>query len=265
MKRSMICVSLVLALMGCKDGSNSPSNPKVLVKAENEQKAATSTQIGYGSVGAANNWPQLEQPSAMVSNNLLAKNYYIVLDGSGSMDRTSCGNGNSRIDVAKDALTQFVSSLSDDTQIGLYVFDEHGSNERAALDSGAAHKHKVIDFISKVQPNHGTPLGSSISQALRSLNDQAAMQLSYGDYNLVIVTDGVAGDTPLMNSMVDKIIVETPINIHTIGFCIDDDHALNRKGYVNYQSAQNAEQLLTGLGTVTAEAESFDVDTEFKE
>ncbi len=265
MKRSILCMTISLALIGCKEQSNAPSNPQTQSTKDVVERVVTHQQSGYGSVGINNSWPAVSEQDIEVSNNLLASNYYLVLDGSGSMDRTSCGAGQRRIDVAKTALSTFVSSLPNDAQIGLYVFDGRGANERAALKAGGEHKQFVIDQIKLVESNDGTPLGASLIEAYNSLTAQAKKQLGYGTFHSVIVTDGDAGDTGLMNRMVDKIVGETAINLHTMGFCIGASHALNRQGYVNYQSASNPEQLLAGLSSVTAEAEAFNVDTEFKE
>jgi hypothetical protein len=54
-------------------------------------------------------------------------------------------------------------------------------------------------------------------------------------------------------------LAETPIVVHTIGFCIGEDHVLNQPGRTFYLAADSREDLERGLDSVLAEAPSFDV------
>lgn len=54
-------------------------------------------------------------------------------------------------------------------------------------------------------------------------------------------------------------MAHSPIQIHTIGFCIGPDHSLNIPGRTMYKAADNPQQLEKGLQDVLAESETFDV------
>jgi hypothetical protein len=100
--------------------------------------------------------------------------------------------------------------------------------------------------------------------AYKAFTDQGRRQLGYGEYTIVVVTDGIANSIPQLQQVVDKIIATTPINIYSIGFCIGKEHSLNQPGRTLYKSADNPEQLDKGLREVLAESESFD-EVEFSQ
>ena len=88
---------------------------------------------------------------------------------------------------------------------------------------------------------------------------QGRRQLGYGEYHLIVVTDGQASSGQDPTGVVDEILASSPVVIHTIGFCIGEDHSLNQKGRVLYRTAQNAAELREGLEQVLAEAPDFTV------
>ena len=195
-----------------------------------------------------------------VALNLTQKNYYVVFDGSGSMDSKECGTKDrSREDVAKDVLTQFANQIPTTDNLGLFMFDNDGVREVVPLGSNT--REQFISSVQKGQAGSGTPLKTAIGEGIKALGVQARKQLGYGEYHLVVVTDGEAslGEDPSDNVMFT--LNYTPIVLHTIGFCIGTDHVLNQKGRTDYKSADSPESLAKGLKSVLAESESFTVDS----
>lgn len=192
-----------------------------------------------------------------VSTNLLRKNYYIVFDGSGSMGESDCTERTSKMTVAKTAVTEFVNLIPAGDNVGVLVFDYHGVRELVPLATD--NRETIAAEISGIQPGGRTPLGHALFQASYSLEQQASRQLGYGEYNIVVVTDGAATDEADLSRIVSLVVDKTPVTIHTIGFCIGEGHILNQDGRILYKSAMNAEQLNAGLESVLAETESFDV------
>lgn len=238
-------VFLSLLLLACEQESIPGLAPKSLTD--------------YSLRPTENTWPRLPENAGAIAKNILAENYYIVLDGSGSMSESSCAGDSNKMQVAKEAVIAFAGQLSTDVNLGLYVFDNNGMSERIALS-----EDNRIDFnraVNTVHANHGTPLHTSVVHAYRALETQAIKQLGYGEYHLVIVTDGTAslGEDP--TDAVHTILGASPIVIHTIGFCIDEDHPLNQKGRTYYSIADNPESLQQGLKSVLAEAPVFKVDS----
>lgn len=191
--------------------------------------------------------PAQAEPGAEVS---LTRNFYIVFDGSGSM-------GGGRLRRAKDATKQFLKSLPADVNIGLYVFDWNGSKERIALGpNNHANAEAVIDGISA---SGGTPLGASIREGTKSLVTQYKKQLGYGDYRLIVITDGAPDD---MDDMVDAVKEATKFGmpICTIGIDIGQGHAL-RTYSLSYKDTQNVAELADALKEAVGELEAFDADS----
>ena len=212
-----------------------------------------------------NSWPPLssdQQQSTQISEDLLAANYYVVLDGSGSMRDVECSEGQPKMDVAKNALTVFSQSLPANVNLGLLAFDNGGVFERVPL--GGNNGNLFAQAISQVMANRNTPLGSAIGEAYNKLEAQARRQLGYGEYHLVIITDGKASPSEDPTPVVNQILDNAPVVFHTIGFCIGDDHSLNQPGRTYYQSANDPTALGKGLQDVLAEAPNFSV-SEFTE
>jgi len=211
-------------------------------------------QPGYG-LHPANTWPSGE--AAAVADNLFAANYYVILDGSGSMNESSCAEGSSKIVVAKTALAAFARSLPQDANLGLAVFDQSGLTERLPL--GRDNRDAFSRAVHRVRANADTPLRSALELAYAKLDAQGRRQLGYGEYHLVVVTDGIASPNQDPTEVVNRILAQSPLVLHTIGFCIGEQHSLNQPGRTYYRSANNPQALQQGLETVLAEAPSFAV------
>ena len=203
--------------------------------------------------------PGYESQSTLANEDLTDANFYVVFDGSGSMEESECAPDSRKIEVAKTAVKKFAASVPQDARLGLFVFDENGTTERTALDED--NRKEFAAAVNAIQPGGGTPLRQAISDSLRSLGLQAASQLGYGEYHLVIITDGLASRGQDPTRVVAKILGETPITIHTIGFCIQENHPLNIPGHILYKSAANPEQFEAGLQSVLAEAEQFQINS----
>jgi Ca-activated chloride channel family protein len=203
----------------------------------------------------AEGWPPgLGDIEMELEENKLKKNYYLILDGSGSMS-------GDKMKTAKEALTRFINLVPPEANLGLLVFDKSGLSERSKLGSS---RQQLINQIDKVSASGYTPLRSSLQTAYKKINLQAARQLGYGEYNIVVVTDGEASDGEEPDYVVDTILSESPVVIHTIGFQIGEYHSLNQPGRILYKSAKNFEELSEGLEEVLAEMEDFSV-TDFEE
>ena len=188
----------------------------------------------------------------------LTKNYYVVFDGSGSMSDSECSGGDyhGRIAPARRAMVDFAHSLPADANLGLYVFDANSWSERVPLGHGPANRASYDRAINDTVAGNATPLGASLQIAYEALRKQSLKQNGYGEYYIVVVTDGGATDGDLMAKMVRK-IAATPVVLETIGFCIPQGHALNQPGLTLYQGADNPVDLANGLAKVRAESENF--------
>lgn len=217
--------------------------------------APAATNVGTGAIA-----PNQDSPAEVQEGQIsLDKNFYIVMDGSGSMSYTDCAGTKlrkSRIDVARDAAVQFINkSVPADVNLGLYVFDNAGESERVQL--GKSNRPQIIAEISKIRANSGTPLNAAITNASKVLAKQRDHQLGYGEYYMIVVTDGEATDGPTGADNGVNYATKNGIPIITIGFCLSGNHPLSKSSYV-YRSAINSEQLLKALEETQGEASYFD-------
>ena len=205
------------------------------------------------------NWPFIDDTGQLnVAGDLLASNYYVILDGSGSMGGRRCSGGQTKMDAAKYALKVFSSGLPVSANLGMLAFDTKGIFERLPL--GVSNRQPFVERVNAVTARSGTPLKTALEQAYTKLTEQGKKQLGYGEYHLVVVTDGDAssGENPV--EIVNEIFQESPVILHTIGFCIDEQHSLNQPGKTYYKAANNPRALQAALDSVLAELDSFEVN-----
>lgn len=195
-----------------------------------------------------------------VAENLLAKNFVVILDGSGSMDESACNDqgGRSKIEVVKQALDEWAKTVPPDANLGIVIFNR-GRWFISGISNSRQPFAQTIDKL--MGPGGGTPLASAFMAAHKMLTQQMKSQLGYGEYNIVCLTDGVDNDGRENLSYWVGRVLEEPIRIYTIGFCIGSEHALNQPGRVIYSEAGNLEEIRRGLAETLAESENFDPPT----
>ena len=208
-------------------------------------------------------WPYLTtEYQVAIADNLLARNIVLIFDGSGSMAKEGCSGNRPKIDVAKKAVVEWSGTVPANANLGLVCF--HGkSRDLLIQEMESGNRDKFIGTVKSIAAGGKTPLTLAFKEAFVMLEKQAQKQLGYGEYTIVVVTDGIANSPEDLTRAVNWILKYTPIDIYTIGFCIGDDHSLNQRGRTFYKAANNPEQLKQGLKDVLAESEEFDI-TEFK-
>jgi len=189
----------------------------------------------------------------------LTRNFYFIFDGSGSMSELlnkQCKGDRrfgSRLEGAKWAVEQFLPLMPRDVNLGLWVFDSYGNSERVLL--GSDNRDKFLAEVQKTKAGGNTPLTESIEQGVNRLVEQRDKQLGYGEFRLIVVTDGQATGRPLPQAV--DYARERHIPIYTIGLCIGEKHEL-RKYSVSYRAADSIEALKHGLEETLAETNVFD-------
>lgn len=180
-----------------------------------------------------------------------ASNYYFVIDGSGSMgDRCEGGR---KIEWAKQAVAQFLNQVPGDVNLGLYIFDDDGDREVVPL--GSNNRERVLSAVQAIDVGGGTPLGAALRHAKTQLLQQYKQQLGYGEFRLIVVTDGEAGDMSVMETEAQE-VASLPFQLRTIGLCIGEHHALRRYS-LSYSAANNDAELQRALQQATAEIDVF--------
>lgn len=259
MKKILLTASILSSLVLTACGGQSTTSSSTNTGSSQSQSAALPKQVAQNEFEW--NWLASYPVTSIEETVLYSKNYYFILDGSGSMDERpgSCNSSEigMKIDIAKSAIQQFVETLPSENNVGLLAFDSNGITERTQLAVG--NRSEFSTALSQVQANSGTPLKSAIKTGYHHLRQQAANQAGHGEYNIIVVTDGDASSGENPNDIVKEIAKNSPVNLYTIGFCIGDSHVLNNKEYVHYYKANDAASIVSSLSQVLAESdEVFD-------
>jgi len=191
--------------------------------------------------------------TAESSDQRLAKNLYIVFDGSGSMWQQKCAGGDYKINVAKNALLTFLSSVPSEYNLGLFVFDDKGSREIYQL--GTINRATLSDRVKSIFAGGKTPLCNALDQASRVMGEQKKKQLGYGEFTVLVVTDGEADNIQALPVHVQK-LTDQGITIQVIGFCLDTEHSLKRMVH-KYREANSADELSAAMEAVLGEADTY--------
>lgn len=213
-------------------------------------------------------WLEQEPVTIMIPDNIgeeaqLTRNFYIIMDGSGSMrERTTsdCGGDQTfpdKMSGARWAIKTFLEQVPDDINIGLFVFDRDGNREVVPL--GRGNREQFLNAVQNIDAGGGTPLARAIRFGADRLVNQYRKQLGYGEFRIVVVTDGEADGIPVAALYAAK----HGIPIYAIGLCVRQNHPL-RQFSVSYRAADNFADLSQGLQDTLAELPSFDV-TQFGE
>ena len=156
-------------------------------------------------------------------------NVEILLDASGSM--AGLVDGSTKMDLAKSAIKQFVSSMPEGTAVSLRVYGHKGSNsskdKKVSCESseviyphGPYEEDAFQKALGKVKPTGWTPLGLAIKSAKQDLSKHAGE----GVENIVyVVSDGIetcGGDPVKEAKQLHGSDIKAVVNI--IGFDVDN-------------------------------------------
>ena len=215
--------------------------------------------IVYAEQPTRNDWPPLTDSSNnfSASIDLLKKNYYVILDASARMAESECNGGRNNLEDAVDALSAFFDAVPPDTNIGVSVFNNNRILEIIPLQGEVSLDTTIL---SQMVPGGATPLRSAIHHAYAEMVSQGERQLGYGEYHVVVISGGMAtvGEDPA--AVIRRMLLESPVNLHTLGFCSGSDHSLDQPGFTSYRAVDNLEALKQGLEAVLVGAPSLTLD-----
>lgn len=184
------------------------------------------------------------------------KNFYLIIDDSDSMSSEDyAGSFPERIQAAKWAVEEFVTkAVPQDVNLGLYAL-----NSGKELVPLGKNRELIIEKIRKLNHSNGTPLNNAIQDGTDALVKQREKQLGYGEFYLVVATDGEATDNPSDASRGVTYASKNNIPIITIGFGIKN-HPLKNQS-LSYREATSPAELLQALKETQGESEYFDTST----
>jgi len=192
---------------------------------------------------------------------MLAANWVLVLDNSGSMNTTSCSGKETRMVAGGKAVINFARQRPANDNFGLVLFS---SGATALVAAPLGRDRKLFETeVTKASPDYATPLGPAIELAYYELMKQYQRQGGYGTYHIVVVTDGEANRGRDPEPLVKEVVKKSPVQVHTVGFCTGAGHRLNLPGYATYATADNAEQINKALLAVLASESETYADSQF--
>lgn len=170
-------------------------------------------------------------------------NTVILLDSSGSMNE---GWKNvAKMDAAKSALKEVLKQVPHDTQIGLITF------RGWLFPLGPRDDNKLLQIIDGISPDGNTPLGRFTNDVADALLEQKKKQFGYGNYQLLILTDGEATDSPDWDSFMPD-ICRRGIRVDVIGVKMASAHSM-KKYASSYRNADDPEALKKATAQILAE------------
>ncbi len=157
--------------------------------------------------------------SAMAESNTL-----LILDASGSM-RTQI-DGMSKMEMAKDAVCEYISSLPQTMNVGLIVYGHRSKDDCADVEYmvplGKNNRDKMVQKILSLKPTGKTPITVSLDKAVTILDKYP------GENTIVLVSDGKESCDADPCALIGKYIAEGKSFVsHVIGF---DVNVRERKG-----------------------------------
>ncbi|MCI0693322.1 VWA domain-containing protein [candidate division KSB1 bacterium] len=244
----VVCLIVLSQCIGCQKREKQQTTATNQPTVETSQQAEPTSDFATSDIGQIS----------------LARNFYFIFDGSGSMRdalSSDCGGDQTfkrKLEGAKWAVAEFLKKVPEDVNLGLYVFDENHRNrsEREVVPLGTNNMAAFLQAINAIEAGGGTPLAEAIRFGAEVLARQREQQLGYGEFRLIVVTDGLADDIP----QAAEFATENAIPIYAIGLCIKEDHPL-RQYAVSYRAADNFEDLAKALEATVVETEFYDAKT----
>ena len=186
-------------------------------------------------------------------------NIVVILDASGSMqDKFSGDRTKSKMEAAKAALQEVLSKIPGDTHIGLLVFSGANIRNEWIYPLGPKDTQKLTAAIHLPQPGGNTPLGKYIRIGANRLLEQREKQYNYGNYRLLVVTDGEASDADKVKHYTPEIL-NRQIRVDVIGVDMKTDHML-AKVVDSYRKADNPGELVAAVSQILAETDDTGTD-----
>lgn len=189
------------------------------------------------------------------------QNVIVVVDDSGSMDdRMQTAEGRKRrIEVAKQALIGVLQDLPPNTRVGVLALNSQVNRSSWIVPFGTGDPGEWAERIDSLRASGGTPLGEFMKVAADELLSVRQKQL-YGNYRLLIVTDGEANDQRLLDAYLPDVL-SRGLTVDVIGVDMQGDHSLATRVH-NYRRADDAKALEQALQEVFAETVSDGQDDE---
>lgn len=186
---------------------------------------------------------------AWISSASASDSVVIVLDDSGSMNRIMNG-GVPRIEAAKKAIKAVLKQFPADTKLGILLLNGDRSKQHWAIPLEHLSVPQATRKMESVIADGGTPLGDRMREGADALLQLRDKQI-YGNYRLLIVTDGEASDANLLALYLPDVL-SRGLMVDAIGVDMQQNHSLATRVH-SYRRADDGAALSKALQEVFAE------------
>ena len=187
-------------------------------------------------------------------------NLVLIMDASGSMARTI--KGQSRMEIAKSAASEFIGNLKNDINFGMIVYGHKGSTAEKAVSCsgidvftplGTGNRGEANQVISNLKPVGWTPIADSLSKARSVLVSHAG---SESNNTVLLVSDGKETCDGSPDSVAASLAQKDNITVNVIGFDVVGEtenqlKSVAENGNGQYYSARTTNELSAALKNLT--------------
>lgn len=158
-----------------------------------------------------------------------------------------------KIEAAKSALQVVLGQLPSDAQVGILLLNGKTGSGSWVVPVGPVNLEVARAALKQVRAGGETPLGARLKQAADALLEKRAKQ-HYGEYRLLVVTDGEATDGPRVARFLPEILARG-LTVDVIGVDMRADHSLATQ-VRSYRRADDPDSLQRAVQAVFAESSS---------
>lgn len=233
----ILITGLILSLFNKKSGTKTGNNTSKLSFGEDLSRYGVDTDAdGYPdfiekAVGLDPNVSEAtrcEKNSCDVNlqNSSQKRNVLVVLDASGSMDLLI--NGQKKMNLAKQAIRDYVNKASANTNIGLLIYGHKGSNSVADKpvscataeiigQIGTVTPQNIDSILAPIKPTGWTLMGRAINEGTKAFIGKEGQK-----NEIILVTDGeeTCNSNPIGEAQTIKNSA-TAVTVNIIGFAVD--------------------------------------------
>ena len=195
----------------------------------------------------------------LIGSATAAQHVVVVVDDSGSMDDRMRGQRVRKIEAAKRSLSVVLDGLAVDAEVGVLAL-----NQGWVLPMQASARSQAKDHVNNLRARGGTPLGTRMKEAADELLSNRKAN-TYGDYRLLVVTDGEASDQAVLDHVLPD-IMSRGLLVDVIGVAMESEHSLATTVH-NYRRADDPASLEHAIATSLAESDPTDAiggDSDFE-
>ena len=189
---------------------------------------------------------------ALLSCSLFAAQKVVVLvDDSGSMLDRMRHQRIRKMDAAKQSLRVVLEKLPADAGVGVLAL-----NQGWVIPFDEIDRNQLKKRINQLRARGGTPLGMRMREASDKLLELRTND-PYGDYRLLVVTDGEASDQNLLDTILPDIMSRNFV-VDVIGVDMESEHSL-ATAVTTYRRADDPSSLEEAIAESLAESDDSNV------